>query len=411
MKKLLDIIILLLLFALLCINRGKFLGHTLFSKEAPTSSSQVETAPESTNKEAPVPPSATISLEEAKELFPEATALVRKDDAIYEVKNGESLLGLIMKSAPYSEEISGFMGPTPLLIGLAPDFKIQKVVALKNEETPPFFERVKSNGLLDAWNGLLPSQVADKQVDVISGATFSSKGVIGSMQARMAAVKLEQDAAQAPSPEAAPAPTPTDWRHLLADAVFLILLIVSLVAFFRPSLIGKGRIWLLLASIIVLAIWQGRILSMAQFTVWLVNGIPVAAQWAILLLFLFSILLPIIVGKAYYCAWLCPMGATQVLLGELNKKHKLKLSPKLLQWLQMLRTAILFGGLLAIAIGLTFDFADFEAFTIFHPQTAPVVALVIGLLSLLLSIWLPRPWCRFLCPLGELLEILRRKKM
>ena len=84
MKKLLDIIILLLLFALLCINRAKFLGNALFSKEAPTSSSQVETPPESTNEEAPVPPSAVITLEEAKELFPEATVLVLKDDAIYE---------------------------------------------------------------------------------------------------------------------------------------------------------------------------------------------------------------------------------------------------------------------------------------------------------------------------------------
>lgn len=408
MKKLLDIIILLLLFALLCINRGKFLGHDLFSKEAPQ---PIETVQQAESKaEAPVPPSAVITLDEAKLLFPEATALAPKDDAIYEVKNGEALLGFIMKSSPYSDEISGFMGATPLMIALAPDFKIQKVIALKNEETPPFFERVKTNGLLDAWNGLLPSQVAEKQVDVVSGATFSSKGVIGSMQARMAAVKLEQAAAQEPHQEAVPSPTLTNWKRLIADAIFILLLIVSLVAFFRPSLIGKGRVWLLLASIIVLAFWQGRVLSMAQFTVWVVNGIPVAAQWAMLLLFLLSILLPLIFGRAYYCAWLCPMGSAQVLLGELNKKHKLKLAPKLLQWLQVLRAAILFGCLLAIAIGLSFDFADFEAFTLFHPQTAPIAALIIGALSLILAIWIPRPWCRFLCPLGELLETLRRNK-
>ena len=408
MKKLLDIIILLLLFALLCINRGKFLGHDIFSKQVAAPSPQAETAPESKAEEPA--PAAAITLDEAKLLFPTATALSLKDDAVYEVKGGETPLGFIMKSSPYSDEISGFMGPTPLMIGLAPDFRIQQVVALKNEETPPFFERVKSNGLLDAWNGLLPSQVADKQVDVISGATFSSKGVIGSMQARMAAVKLEQASAQEPPLETASSPALADWKRIVADAAFLLLLVISLVGFFRPSLIGKGRLWLLLASIIILAFWQGRVLSMAQFTVWLVNGIPVAAQWAMLLLFLLSILLPLIFGRAYYCAWLCPMGAAQVLLGELNKKHRLKLAPTLLQWLQMLRAAILFGCLLVIAIGLTFDFADFEAFTLFHPQTAPIAALVIGALSLLLAIWIPRPWCRFLCPLGELLETLRRTK-
>ena len=408
MKKLLDIIILLLLFALLCINKGKFLGHDIFSKQVAAPSPQAEIAPEA--KAEQPSPAVAITLDEAKLLFPDASALVPKDDAVFEVKGGEALLGFIMKSSPYSDEISGFMGPTPLMIGLAPDFKIQKVVALQNEETPPFFERVKSNGLLDAWNGLLPSQVADTQVDAISGATFSSKGVIGSMQARMAAVKLEQASTQEPPPEAVSSPAPTDWKRLLTDAAFLLLLVVSLAGFFRPSLIGKGRLWLLLASIIILAIWQGRVLSMAQFTIWLVNGIPVAAQWAMLLLFLLSILLPLIFGKAYYCAWLCPMGAAQVLLGELNTKHKLKLTPKLLQYLQLLRTAILFGCLFAIAIGLTFDFADFEAFTLFHPQTAPIAALIIGALSLLLAIWIPRPWCRFLCPLGELLETLRRTK-
>ena len=406
MKKLLDIIILLLLFALLCINRERFLGHDLFAPPVPPP--QAENAPASKTEEPA--PAIAITLDEAKLLFPEATALVPKDDAIYEVKNLEITLGFIMKSSPYSDEISGFMGPTPLMIGLAPDFKIQKVIALKNEETPPFFERVKSNGLLDAWNGLLPSQVADKQVDAISGATFSSNGVIGSMQARMAAVKLEQQSTQPAPSEAAHSSASLDLKHHLADIAFVLLLIASLIGFFRPTLIGKGRLGLLLAAIIILAFWQGRMLSMAQFTVWLVNGIPVAAQWAMLLLFLLSILLPIIFGKAYYCAWLCPMGAAQLLLGELNKKHKLKLAPTLLQWLQLIRTAILFGCLLAIAIGLSFDFADFEAFTLFHPQTAPIAALIIGALSLLLSIWLQRPWCRFLCPLGEFLETLRTRK-
>ena len=104
------------------------------------------------------------------------------------------------------------------------------------------------------------------------------------------------------------------------------------------------------------------------------------------------------------------MGAAQMLLGEVNKKHKLKLSPKLVKWLQILRTAILLFGLLAMGIGLSFDFADMEAFTIFRPQSAPIVALVLAIFSLVLSVFVARPWCRFLCPLGEMLEIVRKKQ-
>ena len=160
----------------------------------------------------------------------------------------------------------------------------------------------------------------------------------------------------------------------------------------------------------MLGIWQGRMLSVAQFTTWVYGGIPVVAQWAVVMVFALSVVLPMIFGKAYYCAWLCPMGAAQTLLGEVNKKHKLRLSPRLISWLTLLRSAILFGGLLTIGIGLSFDFADYEAFAVFHPQSAPLVALVIGIVSLVLSVWIPRPWCRFLCPLGEMLELVRKKQ-
>ena len=196
----------------------------------------------------------------------------------------------------------------------------------------------------------------------------------------------------------------------LADAVFLILLATTLLVFFRPSLIGRGRLLLMAASVVVLAIWQGRLLSVAQCLAWLTGGIPVTAQWTLLVLFLLSVLLPLFFGKAYYCAWVCPMGAAQGLLGEINRKHRLRLPPALLSALQLLRSAILWFGLLAVGMGLTFDYSAYEAFSLFHPRTAPMMALILGILSLVLSIWIQRPWCRFLCPLGEFLELIRRKK-
>ena len=453
MRKLLDIIILALLFALVCLNAGRFFGKDISCKVAPqkagdssaqpvveaktaaseqtTATDNSKAAAESSSAEAQTADvgEGAVALEEAKELFPEATSLTHRQNGVYEVNGAAGLLGFIMKSVPYSNDIAGFMGPTPLMIALDAEMKVTKVHALKNDETPRFFEHVKKKGLLDRWNGLTPSEVVTKEVEAVSGATFSSKSVIDSMQARM---KNVGDLTSKPAPtvvaESAPVveenqtketdqpresetqPARTDWLKLAADICFCLLLLVALLGVFRPAALGKTRNLLLLASILVLAIWQGRLLSMAQFVAWLTGGVPVAAQWAMLLLFLLSVLVPLIFGKAYYCTWVCPMGAAQALLGELNKKHKLKLGPTIAQWLSTIRTAILFSGLLAIGFGLSFDFADYEAFTVFRPQSAPIAALCIGIISLLLSIWIPRPWCRFLCPLGELLEILRRKK-
>lgn len=411
MKMAIEIIIIFLLIAIICIRNEKIFGISLAEKAEPTEIEKPQEAPQKEeNAQINAPDAAT--LQEAKEIFPDATEVAHTDKGVYEVKKNTTLLGFIMKSTPYSNDISGFMGPTPLLIGLDKDSKIVKVIALKNDETPAFFDRVKSAGLLDSWNGLKPAEVASKQVAAVSGATFSSQGIIGSIQARMAVTDIPQTASKETHQEAQPnavQTSKTDWYKIIANVFFILLLCATIIGFFKPGIYGKGRNILMVASILVLAFWQGRILSMAQFLVWIVNGIPVVTQWTILLLFILSIALPLIFGKAFYCAWVCPFGATQMLLGELNKKHKIKLGPAIAKWLQMLRAAILFVGLLAMGIGLSFDFSDIEAFTVFHPQTAPMAALVIGLASLVLSIWIPRPWCRFLCPLGELLEIVRRK--
>ena len=386
MKRTLDMVILLLLLLLIAVNSGTLLG-------TPLSGSRDEA--DSTAAESPV-----VSLDEARLAFPQASMLGEPRDGVYEVTGNNGALGFVMKSSPYSDRIIGFMGPTPLLIALGTDGRIAKVLALENKESAQYFGVATGSGLLSAWDGLSPEEAVAKEVDAVSGATYSSRAVISSLRARMSAVgSVESHQAKS-----------ADWSALLRDAVLVLLVLVSLVAYFRPSLVGKRRRWLLAACILVLGIWQGRMLSVAQFTTWVYGGIPVVAQWAVVMVFALSVVLPMIFGKAYYCAWLCPMGAAQTLLGEVNKKHKLRLSPRLIGWLTLLRSAILFGGLLTIGIGLSFDFADYEAFAVFHPQSAPLVALVIGIVSLVLSVWIPRPWCRFLCPLGEMLELVRKKQ-
>ena len=381
MRRWLNILVLVLLLGMVAIHSGKVLGYDIDELFHP--------------KEKVADPS-LVSLEDARKAWDNATEISLNSEGIYEVRQDGEHLGFVMKSSPFSDQFSGYAGPIPLLIALDVDGKIYKVLPLENDETPSFITRVTEAGLFDSWKGMSPEAAATAQVDAISGATFSSRAIIQGMQSRMAVVgKVE--------------PHHVDWYKWLKDIVLLLFVGFTLWAWLRPQKVSKFRRWILVGAVVILGIWQGRMLSMAQFTMWVMGGIPLAAQWLMLLVLLLAILLPMITGKAYYCAWLCPMGAAQALLGEVNKKHKLKLSPKLMKCLQILRTAILLFGLLAMGIGLSFDFADMEAFTIFRPQSAPIVALVLAILSLVLSIFVVRPWCRFLCPSGEMLEMVRKK--
>lgn len=76
-----------------------------------------------------------------------------------------------------SADVKGYNGPTPLLITIKDD-KIVSVEALENSETPGFFKRMIDGGMLKRWDGMKVDDALVTNVDVVSGATFSSNAVI-----------------------------------------------------------------------------------------------------------------------------------------------------------------------------------------------------------------------------------------
>lgn len=87
----------------------------------------------------------------------------------------------IVNTTTLTEDVIGYNGTTPLKIYIKDD-KIQKIEALPNEETPRFFEMVKS-GLLNKWNGMTVAKAATAEVDAVSGATYSSNAVKANVKA------------------------------------------------------------------------------------------------------------------------------------------------------------------------------------------------------------------------------------
>ncbi|MBR4648310.1 MAG: FMN-binding protein [Bacteroidales bacterium] len=81
----------------------------------------------------------------------------------------------IVNTTKLGANVQGYNGPTPLKIYIKED-KIEKVEALPNDETPRFFEMVKT-GLLNKWNGMTVKQAASAKVDAVTGATYSSNAV------------------------------------------------------------------------------------------------------------------------------------------------------------------------------------------------------------------------------------------
>jgi len=109
-------------------------------------------------------------------------------------------------------------------------------------------------------------------------------------------------------------------------------------------------------------------------------------------------------GKhGYYCAHICPFGSAQELAGML-KRRKPRMSPRLSRALNTLRK-VLWVVLMALMLTGTWTaWMDYELFTAFLFTSAPIAVTVVAVLFLVLSVWVPRPYCRFVCPTGTLIR-------
>jgi Na+-translocating ferredoxin:NAD+ oxidoreductase RnfG subunit len=117
--------------------------------------------------------------------FPTAKIIEKEAKWIVVYDANKKVLGYAVYSKPASIGIKGYNGETPLMIALSPKKKVMSVTLLDNQETPSFLTRVVNAGLLKSWDGMKAKKAAKKKVDTVSGATYSSRSIIQTLQAAL----------------------------------------------------------------------------------------------------------------------------------------------------------------------------------------------------------------------------------
>lgn len=111
---------------------------------------------------------------------------VKKADKWTEVYDANAkLLGYAVYSKPASDGINGYAGETPVMVALSPKQIVLGVYLLQNKETPKYAKRVEDAGFYNNWNGLTVKKALKKDVDAVSGATFTSNAVAKSVRAAL----------------------------------------------------------------------------------------------------------------------------------------------------------------------------------------------------------------------------------
>ena len=343
--------------------------------------------------------SSYYSLTDVQRLFASATLLkVGEADSsvVFVYDANRELLGQVFCSSPYADSIIGYAGPTPLLIGITSCDTIVGVTLLENIESHGYIRKIEKKGFFKSWDGLSVKAALASKVDAIAGATYSSTAIIQNMRIRLGKYAAVE-------PEA----LPFEWGSFAKLAASFIVLALALISFFFTVKMKRFRTSLLVSTILILGFWGGTFISAALLYGWLVNGIPWMAKILLSIIFLLAVGLPLFTNKSFYCAFVCPFGACQELAGKITRT-KIAIPSKTSRMLKWIRP--LFLGIITVILllGVSVDFTNIEPFSAFTYQTASAVVLVMAIFFLLVSVFIPKPWCNYFCPTGALLDLIRK---
>ena len=354
----------------------------------------------------------------------EAKAL--KNDTLEVTPDG----AFVVNTKPLAKDVQGYGGPVPLKIHIK-DGRVAAVEAEPNAESPDFFNRAKT--LLNHWQNKSVDEALAEDVDAVSGATFSSKAIIANMQRGLAYAKqhgqwCEDGSVGALGTSAPPIVGSVDGSvgalgtsappivgsedgsvgALETSAPPIVALIVVLLGAVVPLFYNNRRLHLvqLAVNVVVLGLWTGTFVSYTLFLRIFSGGVSLSTIGALaapLLMLIVALIYPLAGRSGHYCANVCPFGSAQELAGKLSRR-KLRITPRVLKLLSVLRN-LFWGVLMALLLtGTCTAWIDYELFTAFLYSSASVWVTVLAALFLVLSVWVPRPYCRFVCPTGALVK-------
>ena len=349
-----------------------------------------------------------ITVSEVKIFLPTAHRLTPDSSAkagLQVLDQNGNQIGYAVRTMPQSREIIGYSGPTDALIVLDSKLKVIGVAIRHSYDTPSHVEDVTLDYLfMENWNQKSWEQVAEmsdlKQSKIygVSGATRTSEALALSISKRLDIGEDHQQSAQSFS---------IRWQDI---ALFLIVLVGLGFAFIKNSKFQSYRWLWSIAVFIVLGFVLGDLLAMALFVGWAESGIPWRMTPGLTLLFISAFFIPWATRQPVYCQFICPHGHAQRWLMKLLPA-RFSLRPDIdFKWsLKWIAPSLILLALLTSFLKLPIDLAGIEPFDAYLIRMAGKASIVVAIVSLIVSIFIPMAYCKYGCPTGWLLSFVRRR--
>jgi len=279
---------------------------------------------------------------------------------------------------------------------------IKKVVPVDTRETSAFLIRVlKNRDFTSSFHGRRydDSFILSKDVDAVTGATFTSRGYTEAAENAIKKIGVsffnyrKEDIRK--------------FNIVFGTAeVIIILLFIggAVVRKIGGRAVKTGRIVSSLCGFLLLGVILNRPLTLTFFGRAMLGYFPpVSTDIYWYLLFGGTVIFAIIQRKNTYCYWICPFGAVQE---GLNMITGIRKNPGFSRILEKLPAVVSFSAIVIILFTKNPSEASYEIFSTLFRLIGSDYQFVLMFIFIVLSLFIFRPWCRFLCPVQPAIKLL-----
>lgn len=350
-----------------------------------------------------------ITMSEIGNWFPDAVELDNKSG---EVRNSRGeLIGKAIRTGPLSDNLSGYQGPTELLLKVSTSGIIEAIQIRSSFDNEPYVDYVRTEaGFWAIFTGKTLAELSEFDppsagVEGVSGATMTSLIVADTV---VAASKEASKLQALPKTNTASGLVSVRWTaaDILTISTLMLAAMLKYAGVHRRR--AFRRIWLIWV-VLIIGFWAGNLLSMALIAGWSAEGIAWRLAPGLAAIACVAMLGPPLTKGNPYCNHLCPHGAIQQLVRPKPKSLRYKkLTPRLSRFIRGLPGFTLCTAYIAVVLLPTIDLASWEPFHAYLFRIASLTSLVFALATIGISAVLPMGYCRFGCPTGRLLDYLKR---
>lgn len=267
----------------------------------------------------------------------------------------------------------------------------------RHSETPSYVDRIISNGFLKrAVNFNIREFAHNEPLDAVSGATVTSNAILQAVRYSYL------DGEELPYEDAA-------GIIFGINELFVIIILTAgaLLAYIRPRRLQKAVIWMLLVFTLVwLGFMTNQTLTLSRIAA-IISGYFPDPQRELYLYILLggSILLIFTLRRNVYCHSVCPFGSAQELLAKVKPARSFRPS-----WYRKWKWVQWSVALLFLLTAITMNnpgLAQYGVFGVFFQLTGSSILFIILFVTIVFSLFIKRPWCRFACPIDGVLAYVR----